>query len=365
MATLNNIYQNAGTGVGARGGNVLQTYTDPRVAALSPAMANMDPSQKYLYAMANRIAPTQLGLNAGQIYDAEQGLAGYHMDKNTGQIFDMNNQPVAPGSTLGTMNTNLGGTGQIGSEADSAWRLGQAGTYDPTQFAPPQDFGLPGTPGQRGGGLGGGMGGPQTLGPANNGAGAGGPGNGAGVGTLDTNGTSFATPGGSDPNNPYAVANYLDPSMGFQMNQGLRALGSSAAAGGQTFSGNTLKDILGYSQGLASTDYNNAFNRSQADRSFNYGVSKDNQTIPFGQEMQLAGLGMQGNAINADLAKSLAGLISGNTIAGGQAAGAGTIGGNNAITQMLSSIFGNLQSNQTLQQILARAGGTPAASTTG
>jgi hypothetical protein len=32
---------------------------------------------------------------------------------------------------------------------------------------------------------------------------------------------------------------------------------------------------------------------------------------------------------------------------------------------MLSSIFGNLQSNQTLQQILARAGGTPAASTTG
>jgi hypothetical protein len=329
--------------------------------------ANMDPAQKYLFAMANRIPPANLGLSPGEINTAEQGLMGYTMNKNTGQITGVNGQPVDPSQMLSIMNTQLGGAPGADAGSFFQWRNGQAGTFDPSTFTP-QDFGLPGTAAERrqqaiaaGGGA---RAQPQELGGMA-GSGAGGAGNGAGVGTLDTNGINFATAGGNDPNNPYSVANYLDPSMGFQMNQGLRALGSSAAAGGQTFSGNTLKDILGYSQGLASTAYNSAADRAMADRSFGYGVQKDSQTIPFSQEMQLAGLGTQNNAINADLAKSLAGLISGNTIAGGQAAGAGTIGGNNAITQMLSSIFGNLQSNQTLQQILARAGGTPAASTTG
>jgi hypothetical protein len=294
----------------------------------------------------------------------------------------MNGQPVDPSQLLNIMNTNMGGTGQIGSEADSQWRLGQAGTYNPSQFNP-VDQGLPGTAADRrqaaiaaGGGPGtnrgawntgdwggGGQAQPQQIGAANNGAG-GFPGGGLGI--LDPNGVNLATAGGNDPNNPYAVANYLDPSMGFQMQQGLRALGSSAAAGGQTFSGNTLKDILGYSQGMASTAYNTAADRAMADRTFGYGVQKDTQTIPFAQQMQLAGLGMQGNAINADLSKSLAGLLSANTIAGGQAAGAGTIGGNNALTGMLSQIFGGLQGNQTLQQILARyapQGTTPAATT--
>lgn len=357
---------------------------------LQAGMAGMDPAQKYLYAMANRIPGASAGLTAGQMGVAEQGLHGYTMDPRTGQVTDMNGQPVDPSQLLNIMNTNMGGTGQIGSEADSQWRLGQAGTYNPAQFNP-VDQGLPGTAADRrqaaiaaGGGPGtnrgawntgdwggGGQAQPQQLGgmgnnPAYGDSMIGMGGGGQGGWTIGPDGMMTPNPGQQASMNPYAVQNYLDPSMAFQMQQGLRGLGSSAAAGGQTYSGNTLKDILGYSQGLASTDYGNAYQRAMQDRTFGYGVQKDTQTIPFQQQMQLAGLGMQGNAINADLSKSLAGLLSANTIAGGQAAGAGTIGGNNALTGMLSQIFGGLQGNSTLQQILARAypqGTTPAATT--
>jgi hypothetical protein len=377
MASLSTIYQNAGPGVGARSGNVVQSYVDPRAAALRANMPT-DPNQAVAYAMANRIDPTQLGLNAGQINYGEQGNMGAVWNLATGQMESTTGQPYM---------ANAGNGG-------GAYPAGPTAGYDMTGASQPQGgvpgwqaynaanpasgstpLGAPGfgtlPPGDPNAPTAGIPTGEQPNGPGYSGLGGPAPAPlgggmataGMGLGTLDPSGTSLATPGAGS-SSPYDVANFLDPSMGFQMDQGMRALGSSAAAGGQTFSGNTLKDILNYSQGLASTDYGNAFNRAQQQQQFGYGVQKDNQTIPFQQEMQLAGLGMQGNAINADLSKSLAGLISGNTIAGGQAAGAGTIGGNNAITQMLTSIFGNLQGNSTLQQILARAGGTPAPATT-
>ncbi len=113
------------------GGHVLQSYTDPRAASLAAQAAHMDPAQKYLFAVANRIQPTQLGLSPGQVYAYEQGLTGYTMDPRTGQVTKANayggRDPVDPSSLMGSANTNLGGGIYEGNPQ-------QVGSYDPSSW---------------------------------------------------------------------------------------------------------------------------------------------------------------------------------------------------------------------------------------
>jgi len=59
---------------------------------------------------------------------------------------------------------------------------------------------------------------------------------------------------------------YQDPGYAFRLNEGLKALGNSAAARGGLLSGNAMKGITAYGQGLASEEYQNAFNRYQTSR---------------------------------------------------------------------------------------------------
>jgi hypothetical protein len=204
---------------------------------------------------------------------------------------------------------------------------------------------------------------------------------------------------------PSAVNKWLDPSMQFTMDQGMRALGSSASAGGQTFAGNTLKDILGYSQGLASQGYNDAYNkaagqqqfaqqgsqfdrnlqnqmsmsdnalqaaqqqananreiaanqlawnRESGDRAFNYQAQLNDQTIPWQQQYQMAQLGLQGTGQQSNLAATLAGLLSNNLLTQGQIQGSGTMGQNNSITSALSSILSGLYNNNTYNSLFGK-----------
>jgi len=196
-----------------------------------------------------------------------------------------------------------------------------------------------------------GTGGYPIGGPIPTGAGAGYPGG----------GQAGQAPG--SPGYPLDVNKYLDPSMAFTMANGLRTLGSSASAGGQTFSGNTLKDILGYSQGLASTNYNNAEQQAAQQQGFKYGVDTgdrnfayqaqlNDQTIPFDQQYKMAQLGLQGQGQNSSLAATLATLLSGNLGTLGQIEGSGTIGSNNSITSAISQILSGLVNNNTLNRVL-------------
>jgi hypothetical protein len=57
-----------------------------------------------------------------------------------------------------------------------------------------------------------------------------------------------------------------DPSYAFRMAEGMKALERSAAARGGLLSGATLKGIQRYGQDLASTEFQNAFNRYQTER---------------------------------------------------------------------------------------------------
>lgn len=66
---------------------------------------------------------------------------------------------------------------------------------------------------------------------------------------------------------PFGMEQFqTDPGYGFRLKEGLRALENSAAARGGLLSGNTMRGITRYGQGLASDEYTNAFNRYQAER---------------------------------------------------------------------------------------------------
>ena len=128
----------------------------------------------------------------------------------------------------------------------------------------------------------------------------------------------------------------LDPSYQFRLQQGMRALESSAAARGLTGSGQNLADIHEYAQGLASTEYGNAWNRYQTE-----------QTNLFNRLSSLAGTGQTATGAANSAAQSVGNTIGNTTTAGAQAAGnwmtqganasaAGTINAANAWSNSLT-----------------------------
>lgn len=132
----------------------------------------------------------------------------------------------------------------------------------------------------------------------------------------------------SGPSSPFEE--YLDPSMAFRMNLGTKATERIANIGGGTLSGNTLRALTDYGQGLASTEYANAFNRFQTERGNIYNTLAN-----------IAGMGQ--NAVNTgvtagqNFAGSTTGLLTGQAAA--QAAG--TVGAANAYGGALGGL-GNL-----------------------
>jgi hypothetical protein len=77
------------------------------------------------------------------------------------------------------------------------------------------------------------------------------------------------------------INKFLDPSMGFRIDQGQKALESSAAARGGLLSGATLRGVQDYAQNIASQEYGNAVNRAMSDRSFNYGMGRDDRDFAY------------------------------------------------------------------------------------
>ena len=65
---------------------------------------------------------------------------------------------------------------------------------------------------------------------------------------------------------PEAFLANKDPGYGFRISEGLKAIDRQSAVRGGLISGNALKAASGYSSNLASQEYQNAFNRFQAER---------------------------------------------------------------------------------------------------
>lgn len=138
----------------------------------------------------------------------------------------------------------------------------------------------------------------------------------------------------------FTPADYLanqDPGYAFQLAQGQQALQNSQAAQDGVLSGSALKGLINYNQGVASTGYQNAYNRWL-----------QSQQNTFGQLMGTATLGENAAAGAGTTGAGYANGIS-NTITGsGNAQAAGTVGSANAISNGLSNGSGYLYLNSLL-----------------
>jgi hypothetical protein len=132
-------------------------------------------------------------------------------------------------------------------------------------------------------------------------------------------------PGYGSLTDPFTVEdfyNYADPGYAFRLQQGTQGLQNSAAAQSGALSGAALKDLLTFNQDYASTEYGNAFNRYQTQQGNIF--SRLSDIAHLGQNAA-AGVGAQGAA--------LAGNAGQQAYNAGSAAGAGTVGAGNALSQ--------------------------------
>jgi len=137
---------------------------------------------------------------------------------------------------------------------------------------------------------------------------------------------------------PEQMEQYLDPSMEFRRRLGEQSTARLANVGGGALSGNTLRALTDYGQGLASTEYGNAFERFQNERTNIYNTLAN-----------IAGMGQGAVNTGVKAAQDTAGQITGLTTGQAAALGAGQVGAANAIGGAAQNV-GNMAYLQSLMR---------------
>lgn len=122
---------------------------------------------------------------------------------------------------------------------------------------------------------------------------------------------------------------YYDPSYQFRVNQGNNAIQGSAAAQGGLLSGATLKALQNYGQESASQEYQNAYNRFNAD-----------QTNQYNRLSNLVGIGQNAAAQTGNAGTQTAQAIANNTMQSANSQAAGTIAAGNSVANGFGSLLG-------------------------
>jgi len=143
---------------------------------------------------------------------------------------------------------------------------------------------------------------------------------------------------------PFGMAQFqADPGYGFRFAQGQKALERSAAARGGLLSGNTGGALQQFGQGLASQEYQNAFNRYQAERQSRLGPL---QSLAGVGQTSVNALGQAGQNYASGMGEALG--------AGAQARASGYMGAANAVGGGIGQYMG-YQQNQATNSLLNRA----------
>lgn len=149
---------------------------------------------------------------------------------------------------------------------------------------------------------------------------------------------------------PFGMEQFqAEPGYGFRMAEGMKALERSAAARGGLLSGAQMKGAQRYGQDLASQEYQNAFNRYQAERQARLGPLQSLAGVGQTATQQLGGYAGQmgqnlGNlAMTGAATQGQAGLAAANVRAsqyGGLGSALGTALGNPQAQNYLANLYG-------------------------
>ena len=155
----------------------------------------------------------------------------------------------------------------------------------------------------------------------------------------------------------YATAEFsadkfkTDPGYAFRMSEGMKALERSAAARGGLLSGATLKGTQRYGQDLASQEYQNAFNRYQAERA---GTLNPFQALAGTAQSSANTLSGQAGQMGSNISNALGAYGSaaqGNIIGAGNAQASGYMGAANAIGGGVGQGINFYQNQQLLNRL--------------
>jgi hypothetical protein len=173
----------------------------------------------------------------------------------------------------------------------------------------------------------------------------------AGTGAVNRLGAGVAAGGEFGAATPFNFQydQNADPGTAFRMSEGLKALDRSAAARGGLLSGAALKGIEQYGQGLASQEYQNAFNRYTT--GFNANTGERNQL--YNRIAGVAGTGQtavnQVGAQGANMAGNIGNTLMSNAANTGNAALASAGMRNSAFSgagNALGRLYGNYGQSQ-------------------
>jgi hypothetical protein len=139
---------------------------------------------------------------------------------------------------------------------------------------------------------------------------------------------------------PEMFAKGQDPGYQFRLSEGMKGLERSAAARGGLLSGGTLKGIQRYGQDMASQEYQNAFNRYQAERT--------GTLNPF---QSLAGVGQSTANTLGTMGMNYANQAGEAYQGAANARASGYIGGANAISGAIGNISNQYYQNQLLNRV--------------
>jgi hypothetical protein len=155
----------------------------------------------------------------------------------------------------------------------------------------------------------------------------------------------------------YATAEFgadkfkADPGYAFRMSEGMKALERSAAARGGLLSGATLRGTQRFGQDLASQEYQNAFNRFQAERA---GTLNPFQALAGTAQSGANVLGQQAGQMGTNISNALGSYGSaaqGNIIGAGNAQASGYMGAANAIGGGVGQGINFYQNQQLLNRL--------------
>jgi hypothetical protein len=149
----------------------------------------------------------------------------------------------------------------------------------------------------------------------------------------------------------YATAEYTpemfakgqDPGYQFRLSEGMKGLERSAAARGGLLSGGTLKGIQRYGQDMASQEYQNAFNRYQAERT--------GTLNPF---QSMAGMGQSTANTLGTMGMNYAGQAGEAYQGAANARASGYVGQANAISGTIGNLSNMYYQNQLMNRVLPR-----------
>ena len=140
---------------------------------------------------------------------------------------------------------------------------------------------------------------------------------------------------------PFSMQQFqADPGYGFRMAEGMKALERSAAARGGLLSGSMLKGIQRFGQDLASQEYQNAFNRYQAERQARLGPLQS-----------LSGVGQTTAQQLGEGGRQMATNVGDTMMSGAAAQAAGYMGGAKALAGGVGNYLGYQQGQQDVAQI--------------